>query len=501
MSSVTPTASKARDRLADLVVHRAKRSASQSLASTLNEAELRQTVVSELSQGRHAADVVTKIARMTPQPTKVDLPPPPRGATQTPNPQPSTPAAGKAPNSEPTPTPARSMTRSRAVESFKELQSPPRFNIAPTPHIPIRAPKQEEDLWGVLAKQQDAELVEIRARAKAIHNEKLRQQKEILDEQCAIRKNRKANERSAHLAERSVVDTQKVRWDNETKEVIEKHRDIALQIKKEREEQVEARKQRREALERERQEMEAAILKRMQDDLAEEKRQQQRLKERQVKFREELITANEEQKKRVEERKIHEAELEAAAHKALIERVEKEERARVEALHQMKEKMKGREAMALALQATIEEKAAEDEARALRVTQARIQAEIAKEQAALEKKKAATEVILEFRAKQLQIHRQQEEEEKQRLLKEKLDAEAEVRESIKVIKARKEKEKAKIIACRQMLEEQMMDNAEFNPVRMSEEEQRINSRLLTRAVTSGLSNHTTPTTSPARAAH
>jgi hypothetical protein len=357
-----------------------------------------------------------------------------------------------------------------------------RYTHTPTPHLPVEIEGKQVDLWAAMAKQAAIEAKEADVRARLERAKKIEQQRQTLDDQVHLRARRVLDRDQELTEDRKRIEKDASLWHTERAQADDIRRRTAQQIKRDREEQAVARRSRKAADQHDRAEQERQILERIQLELAAEKRRQQALREREIAFKDELIAANEKQKVIKQQRLAVEAEEEAGHARLYEERAEKQAKARSAAWEEVKCKMQGREAIAFQLQATLNDKAAEDEHKAVLVTRLREEAEARRQDEETAKRKAANLIVRQCQVEQINLRRETAE------VEERSSAETEVADVAKAVAKERdvvEREKAFRKAAkdeqRAWLAQQMAVKNRQQEVLMSEEEKRLNSELLARS--------------------
>jgi len=357
-----------------------------------------------------------------------------------------------------------------------------RYKVTPTPHLPVEVDGKQEDTWALMARQaaEEAKAAEVRARLERA--KKIEEQRRILDDQCYLRSFRGSERKKQLVEERGWIEKDAEAFNREQREAADRRRAIAGQVKRDREEQAAAKRARRDADEAERKRQEAEILRRIQLELEVEQRRKDAARERDVRFKDELIAANEQQKAIKQRRAAAEAEEEAKYVEQYDQRLRKQEEARLVAWNAMKAKMHAKEATAFNLQATLDDKAAQDEARAAAETARREAQQAAKLEEERRQRHEAELLVRECQAEQIRLRNATAEAERQKVA----DEIHEVRQLTQREKEEEARERAHRAEVKrkqkEWLAEQMRIKNRQQEVIISEEERRLNAALLERSM-------------------
>jgi hypothetical protein len=451
-------------RLTRLVAHRAGRKAEQHGAPLTPIPSLVETVGSSLRRKQRAAQIIDDVVAQARSAASSTVPPGRQSALSD--------APWRAHNQTPDPY--------------------VRYKKTPTPHVPVFVEGRQEDLWATMAKQAALEGKVAEVSAKLARAQKMQAQKQILDDQVSLRQHR-ATDRIRELVEdRQVIEKNASEWTAEQRNAAAERRRVALQVKSDRERQVAARMTRREVFEAERREQEAAILDRIQLELQAERIRAAAIRDREIAFKEDLINANEQQRRIKEERAAREADEDASYVRLYDERLERQSNARAVAWEAMKKKMQGKEAIAFNLAATLAEKAVEDERRAAIVTKQREDAQAARLDDEVRQRKDATLLVRDCQVEQIALKRTREEVMRDSVYSELDDVK---RTTLREMEdARRERQQRRELQRQQRkwLAEQMYVKNHQRDVVMSEEERRLNAALLDRSITRDWTRTTSP---------
>ena len=346
----------------------------------------------------------------------------------------------------------------------------------------IRLPQEVHsgDLWAKMAEvdvlDYNREIVEARRIAKKKYEEQCR----FLDQQVA---KRKEVEQRLVVEEKEVakeVERQRELWEQEAKKLEESRKERFVQERRQRDEQLEQARLRKVR--------EAEVLKKEDKVLAEKLRleaikEQEVNQQRKLKAREEVARAQEFNRQFKEGRAqqlAKDVELDKEHQRMSVERLEKQEREREEALLKMQERQKRQHIMAARMETSVAEKAAEDEKKAQaymdRVTAEQQQEEQKKlEKQAAEKLRMRQYLNLQILEREKARAKELEEVEKLREQSKRLAEEEERREREKRLV-----EKQKALLHRKDIEAQMERRSQIHEVFMSEKEKQLNSKILSK---------------------
>eukprot|EP00658_Telonema_sp_P-2_P006246 TRINITY_DN12387_c0_g1_i1.p1 TRINITY_DN12387_c0_g1~~TRINITY_DN12387_c0_g1_i1.p1 ORF type:complete len:303 (-),score=110.62 TRINITY_DN12387_c0_g1_i1:229-1137(-) len=292
------------------------------------------------------------------------------------------------------------------------------------------------------------------------------------------RKRRKAEERAKFLAERSIVDSQYDDWVADKGAVVKDNRTIMRAIGEDRQTQIDVRIVKKKEEIARNIEADQAILANIKRQEAEAKERKLEQRRRQEVMRDELIRANEDLKARKEKEKVSEAQWLHTVEDEMRRREELEHRKRDDEAVSFKDKVKGREAMALKLQATVEQRAAEDERKAHIVTRQREAKEDEERRLQAELRERLKNAVLATREGQLEERARIRALAEKRKLKEREELDALVEEEKRVKATRLQELQEKRQLRKEEVQRELQEKARYQRVLMSEDELRLNKHLL-----------------------
>lgn len=384
------------------------------------------------------------------------------------------------------------------LKGFQKSQAPPKFVKDPTPLIPAPSDARQRDLWAVMAQQTQYDYESKLLQERKEHAAKMKEQQQFLDQQVALRAQRKAKEREEHLSERPVVDQAHQQWIEENQRKKQQRAQLVKEIGEDRSAQIEQRNNRKHEEAEHIKAADRAILANIAVMQAQAKARQQEEARKKVEMKEDLIAANEDLKQRLEAIKLQERALEREVVEGMRLREIRDHEKRVREAELFNEKVKGREAMAMKLQATMEQRSAEDEARANAVTEERAAKQLKERREAYLKKEREKEAILAIRAQQVEAHKIQREAEKEAKIRERAELNGHFTRELLKLEEEHIRNRAKLVSQKDLLDAQMDERQHFHPVLVSSEEQKLNSQLLQKANRDKAHHTALPYTAPNR---
>ena len=375
-----------------------------------------------------------------------------------------------------------SVNNSAVLPSVSPTQPTPVKRVAParhpTPLIPVVVDGPQTDTWAILAKRAEEQQNRDRAIARLDHARKMEEQKRVLDEQVELRRRRRAEERARFLSERSIVDNQYTEWVADKCSEVERRREVMAVVGQDRQQQIDLRHIKKEQEVARNVEADNQILANIARREAEAKVRKQEQRRRQEAMREELVKANDLLKERKRREKAADVEWQRAVEEDMRRQEELEYQRRAAELEAFRDKVKGREAMAMKLQTTVEQRAAEDERRAAAVTRQREAKEDEERRIQAELRERLKRATLAVRENQVAARAEASAAAKEAKLREReeLDALVELEKQAKMERLRELQEKR--LKRKNEAEEQLREKSRYQRVVMSEEEHRLNQRLL-----------------------
>eukprot|EP01063_Lacrimia_lanifica_P023852 TRINITY_DN3163_c3_g1_i1.p1 TRINITY_DN3163_c3_g1~~TRINITY_DN3163_c3_g1_i1.p1 ORF type:complete len:499 (+),score=228.67 TRINITY_DN3163_c3_g1_i1:53-1549(+) len=379
-----------------------------------------------------------------------------------------------------------------AVAVNKQAATPPqggqRAQIPRRPMLPAsgaaafnqRAKQIQDDMWAKLSKKDVSEFERDETRRKMVRRDRMMEQRRALDEQVQYNVSRKRQEEEEE--QRNVqIEAKKVEEWKQEMAVEDKKRKEAYETEKmERDAQLQDLDRRRAAEEEHKRMEEERIASVIRTELEAE---QQQAVEKKMKAKESVakfMQYNAEQRALKDHQKEKENELDRDLHKMYIDRLEKQEKEREDALRKLYDRQTFRAMQGSKLAAGWSEKAAEDERRAAREQELLLQKVQNEEKARVQAITSEKEKIKKCLAQQIadKERRRMEEKHEWMSLREHIANDvkkAEVQEKDRLCaKRRREVENKKAI------QEQIRAKAQQPNSAMSREEMRINKELLRR---------------------
>ncbi|CUG88238.1 Hypothetical protein, putative [Bodo saltans] len=376
--------------------------------------------------------------------------------------------------------------------SIKKNDAKPSINAAASKATAVnesstaRRPPPSEvhagDVWAHLSKRDAEEFAKEQLEHRKLLKRKEDEQRNFLEAQVQRRTEIKLRHEEDERA-KAAIEMEQVRlWQIEElkkKDEVKKkladdrqQRDEQLRLAKEK-------KAREEILRREDDERQAAAIReaiRKEEELNEVKRIRQ--KEEVAKFHA-INKMHEDAKQRERDR---EAEMDKVHQKLYLERLAKDERERDQSLAKMHEKQRHQQTMATQMQASVAERAADDERKAKEYASKK-EAQAAEEaRKKAERQDQEKTKIKQYLAMQILEREQKQDEERDRQeklrLQMKQDVEAAERAEHERLLLRKQKQDHQ----RVLLEQQMTERENQRPVYMTDEERRLNAKLIDKAL-------------------
>lgn len=338
--------------------------------------------------------------------------------------------------------------------------------------------RQQEDLWAKMcAKDQEAFQLENTVQKK-VARKKAEEQRLYLDQQIALRESKK----------KAIVEESKVYavHEHEQLEIWKKEEEKAEERKKKRLEEERQIRDEQLALAKARKMQEAEHLKQEDVELAkkikeEAEREQKLQEERRRKAREEVskfqqFNAQFKDRRQIAQQK--ELEMDKEHQRMFLERLAKQEQEREDALLKMHERQKKQHLMASRMEASIAEKATEDEQKAVAYVQ-KIEAKKDEEERLKREKEAAEKVKLrQYLSLQILAKEKEREALRAELEEQKRRAKEEMEESERREAEKRAAQKEKALRHRKEVEQQIaLHQARHDPV-MTEAEARLNAKKL-----------------------
>lgn len=482
MSATSSSASAARERLRDLALRRAERhlaAGSSGHTPSVSREGLRSEVEKAISHHDSIHALVARLA-CTPDPSS-DATAPRSAARKTPTPGlPELKNISVSSNQGGAESDAVSAaaSRSAALTPSPRIAGRLRRGVAPTPLLPLPVDGKQEDNWAVLARRAAAEEEITKRRERLQRLRKLADQQRTLDDQVKLRSSRRELLKSSLTVEQQQLEEAAKSWEQQKALDRDQLREKEQRLRADCEEQARLRNERREEEKRQRSAMEHAILGRIHSEIEVAERQKEATKLRECRFKEELIAANEAQKKIKAARRASDAAHDQRSIEAMESQLTKQEASRTIAWEKMKAKMAGREVHAVSMLKTLDELEAIDEDRMIKhmMMNARVAEE--KERRLREDAQRRARANAAAQVAQIEGVRDARNHEREAFLAERADVEAAVEREREVVERERVAAHQKKAIARQLLEEQMVFNQKRQFVVMSDEEMRLNSRLM-----------------------
>eukprot|EP01062_Namystynia_karyoxenos_P070696 TRINITY_DN66071_c0_g1_i1.p1 TRINITY_DN66071_c0_g1~~TRINITY_DN66071_c0_g1_i1.p1 ORF type:complete len:542 (+),score=250.00 TRINITY_DN66071_c0_g1_i1:101-1627(+) len=342
-------------------------------------------------------------------------------------------------------------------------------------HSPLRTRLQQQSAADDWARMLLADVVdwnaELRRQREAQRN-RMQVQRAALDEQMA---ERKALESDRAQQERQYAEQERAQreiWRAETLAMEQRRRDTVQQERRARDEQIRSLQEAREREQAERRREDERVARELRDAAAREKEERQRQRERaraEVKRSQEY---NEAQRSVRVQQQEQEAAMDAVHQQAYLERLQRQDAEREEALKQIFTRQGKHSGLASQLYQAVQRKAAADEARAEAEAQRQLEAKQREEELRLRRQQAANAKMRVHLAEQLGERVAQKQKQKQERVAELAAVSADVRQAEEEAARKKRERRERDSRHKRELEQQMQGRRET--AIMSEQERRLN---------------------------
>lgn len=338
-----------------------------------------------------------------------------------------------------------------------------------------------DDVWAHLSKRDAEEFAREQLEHRKLLKRKENEQRNFLETQVNRRTEMKM-QRAEEERQEAARDKEQVRiWQIEEQRKKDDLRNRLANERQMRDDQLRLAKEKKARDETSRREEDLRQAEQIRDAIRKEEEQNElkklKTKEEVAKFQA-INRMHEEEKQRERER---EAEMDKVHQRQHLERLAKQEQERDEALAKMHEKQRHQQTMATQMQASVAEKAADDERKAKEYALKKEQQEAAEAQRKADKQSQEKTKIKQYLAMQLLERENQRAEERarQERLREQMKRDVESAEREEYMRNLRRKEKQDYQ--RQLLEQQMTEKSTSAPVFMTDEERRLNAKLIDRA--------------------
>ena len=362
--------------------------------------------------------------------------------------------------------------------SRKPMTSTSRFSISPTPHVAIALIDPQKDLWAALSKQAVVDYAAEQMTNKMLSRQKQLSQRRALEFQITHAASKKLGDRNSFLNEREVVDLDVVAWEKKQLAADESHKATARRIKRDCDEQVELREERKKQIGSERKRLDGLILAQVEREERDAVNGKVLEKQRQVMYRDEMKKCNDKFIVERAERKKQDAEEELRIARYHAEQVARKELHSAQALDAKKRRAQGQEAMSSQMEASYEEQSKRDEQRLQLEEVKKCKKENDEQLRRDESRRQFHKLIYDTQLKQVQ----EKEDQRHELVRSRnndrqaMDVVVLQGEELHNCKLLKQKEKSR--NQRELLVIQAIASGRKEFVIMSDEEQKINSKLL-----------------------